>query len=166
MIAGAKHETLPRDPRGGVVCHGGAAAAATPPVAVFSPIDGSARTLARLAPHSLRPAAPRVRLPEYHDNWSFSPDGSRVALGMGGAGDSCGRGICIVDVRSMTIVAQIPAPTAVQAVAWLRARRIVGVLQTGGIIVGDPVTGTVVQRRASRTTPTTPRPRARQPASP
>jgi hypothetical protein len=97
---------------------------------------------------SLRPAVPRVRLPEYHDNWSFSPDGSRVALGMGGAGAICGRGICIVDVRSMTIAAQIAAPTAVEAVAWLRPRRIVGVLQTGGIIVGDPVTGTVLQRRA------------------
>jgi hypothetical protein len=131
----------------GVVCHGGAAAAATLPVAVFSPFDGSARTLARLAPHSLRPAVPRVRLPEYHDNWSFSPDGSRVALGMGGAGDVCGRGICVVDMRSMTIAAQIHAPTAVEAVAWLRPRRIVGVLQTGGIIVGDPVTGAVVLRR-------------------
>src|SRR4051794_28791690 len=115
----------------GVVCPCGAAAAATSPVAVFSPFDGGARTLAPLAPHSLRPAVPRVRLPEYHDNWSFSPDGSRVALGMGGAGDICGRGICIVDVRSMSIAAQIHAPTAVEAVAWLRPRRIVGVLQTG-----------------------------------
>ena len=131
----------------GVVCHGGAAAAATPPVAVFSPFDGSARTLARLAPHSLRPAEPRVRLPEYHDNWSFSPDGSRVALGMGGAGDVCGRGICIADVGSMTVAGHVPAPTAVEAVAWLRPRRVVGVLQTGGILVGDPVTGVVLQRR-------------------
>lgn len=132
----------------GVVCHGGAAAAAAPPLAVFSPLDGSARTLARLAQSSLRPAVPRVRLPEYHDNWSFSPDGSKVALGMGGAGATCGRGICIVDVRSMTVASHIPAPTAVEAVAWLRPRRIVGVLQTGGIFVGDPMTGAVVQRRA------------------
>jgi hypothetical protein len=132
----------------GVVCHGGAATAATPPVAVFSPVDGSGRTLARLAPSSLRPAAARVNLPEYHDNWSFSPDGSRVALGMGGAGDICGRGICIVDVRSMTIAARIAAPTAVEAVAWLRPRRIVGVLQAGGIVVGDPVTGAVLRRSA------------------
>jgi hypothetical protein len=131
----------------GVVCHCGTAAAATSPVAVFSPFDGGGRTLARLAPFSLRPAAPRVRLPEYHDNWSFSPDGSHVALGMGGAGATCGRGICIVDVRSMTIAAHIPATTAVEAVAWLRPRRIVGVLQTGGIRVGDPVTGAVLQRR-------------------
>jgi hypothetical protein len=132
----------------GVVCPGGTAAAATPPLAVFSPFDGRGRTLARLAPSSLRPAVPRVGLPEYHDNWSFSPDGSRVALGMGGAGEVCGRGICIVDVRAMTIVARIATPTAVEAVAWLRPRRVVGVLQTGGIVVGDPVTGAVRERRA------------------
>ena len=132
----------------GVLCHGGAAAAATPPLAVFSPLDGSARTLARLARSSLRPAVPRVRLPEYHDNWSFSPDGSMVALGMGGAGEICGRGMCIVDVRSMTIAARIATPTAVEAVGWLRPRRVVGVLQTGGIIVGDPVTGAILKRSA------------------
>ena len=67
---------------------------------------------------------------------------------MGGAGEICGRGICIVDVRSMTVAAHIPAPTAVEAVAWLRPRRIVGVDQAGGILVGDPVTGAVLQRRA------------------
>ena len=129
-----------------LLCDGGTAGAATPPIAVFSPFDGSGRTLARLAPSSLRPAGPRVRLPEYHDNWSFSPDGSHVALGMGGAGEICGRGICIVDVRSMSIAARISTPTAVEAVAWLRPRRVVGVLQTGGIVVGDPVTGAVLRR--------------------
>jgi hypothetical protein len=130
----------------GVVCHGGTAAAATQPVAVFSPFNGDARTIARLVPFSLTAAAQRVRLGEYHDNWSFSPGGSLVALGMGGAGEICGRGICIVDVRSMTVASHVAAPTAVEAVAWLRPRLVVGVLQAGGIIVGDPVAGTVLQR--------------------
>jgi hypothetical protein len=114
---------------------------------VFSPFDGGAQTFARLAPSSLRVTGPSVRLGEYHDNWSFAPDGSRLALGMGGASDVCGRGICIVDVRSMTIASQIDAPIAVEAVAWLRPRRVVGVLQRGEILVGDPVTGTVLERR-------------------
>ena len=123
-----------------------------PPRPRPSPCSRPSTGTRRPSPGSRRPrsrlAAPRVRLGEYHDDWSFSPDGSHVALGMGGAGDICGRGICIVDVRSMTVAAHIPAPTAVEAVAWLRPRRIVGVDQAGGILVGDPVTGAVLQRRA------------------
>jgi hypothetical protein len=113
------------------------------PIGIVSPFAGDGPTLARLDPVTLRAEGPRLRLGEYHGNWSFSPDGSRVALGMGGASPVCGRGICIVDVRSMRIVGYVHAPIAVQALAWPRERRIVAVLQRGGVLVADPVTETV-----------------------
>jgi hypothetical protein len=117
------------------------------PVGVFSRIDGGAQILARLAPGSLRPGRPRLRLGEYHQDWSFSPDGSQLALGMGGASPTCGRGICIVDVGTMRIAGWVPGSTAVEAIGWLRPRRIVGVDQSGAVFVADPVTETVIRSR-------------------
>lgn len=113
---------------------------------VISPFSGDARTPTRLDPLSLRPRGPRVRLGEYHDAWAFSPDGSQLALGMGGAGRVCGRGICVVDVGDMAVRGDVDAPIAVEALAWVRPRRIVAVLQSGGIIVADPATGAIVRR--------------------
>jgi hypothetical protein len=109
------------------------------PVGVFSTIDGSGSLVAPLQSSSPRPARPRFRLNEYHADWSFSPDRSQVAFGMGGQGD-CGRGICVVDVATMRKAAWIRGSGPVQAVAWLRPRRIVAVLSGGDVIVGDPVT--------------------------
>jgi len=110
-------------------------------------LPAGAQILARFAPGSLRPGRPRLRLGEYHEDWSFSPDGSQLALGMGGQGDPCGRGICIVDAETMRIAGYVHAPIAVEAVAWLSPRRIVGVLQRGGVFVADPVTETVTSSR-------------------
>ena len=115
-------------------------------IGVLSPFDGSGTTLARLDPVSLRPAGQRVLLGEYHDAWAFSPDGSQLALGNGGQGRVCGRGVCVVDVRDMSVTADIDAPIAVEALAWVRPRRIVAVLQRGGIVVADPATGSIVRR--------------------
>jgi hypothetical protein len=122
------------------------AAALLAVVGILSPLNGDPATLGRLDPVSLRPEGPRVGLGEYHDAWSFSPDGSRLALGMGGARRTCGRGICLVDVRDMAISGDVEAPIAIEALAWPRPRRIVGVLQAGGIVVADPLTGTIVRR--------------------
>jgi hypothetical protein len=116
-------------------------------VGVFSAIDGSGALLAPLQASAPRPARPRLRMGEYHDDWSFSPDRSQVAFGMGGQGH-CGRGICIVDVATMRKAAWIRGTGPVQAVAWLGPRRIVGVFHGGGVIAADPVTGTI-----RRTTP-------------
>jgi len=114
---------------------------------VLTPISGGSPTLAPLDPVSLRPTGPRLRLGEYHRNWSFSPDRTRLALGKGGPSETCGRGICIVDADTMTIAGEVEAPTSVVAVDWPRPRRIVGVLSFGGVFVADPVTGAIVQRR-------------------
>ena len=113
-------------------------------IGVLSPFDGSAATLARLDPVSLRPAGPRVRLGEYHDAWAFSPDGSQLALGNGGQGRVCGRGVCVVDAGDMAVTSDIDTPIAVEALAWVRPRRVVAVLQLGGIVVagkGEAVEG-------------------------
>jgi hypothetical protein len=125
-----------------------ASAAAPPPIGVFSPFDGSGPLVARLELPSLRPAQPRLRIGEYHDDWSFSPDGTQLALGMGGAGRTCGRGICIVDVDSMSIAGYVPGTGPVQAVGWLRPRRIVGVLHGGGVVLADPIADTAVRTSA------------------
>ncbi len=110
--------------------------------------DGSAPTLARVDSLSLEPRSGVVRLGEYHDAWSFSPDRSQVALGMGGPGrDVCGAGICVVDLDVMKVRSDVEAPIAVEAVAWLTRRRVVGILQTGEAIVADPASGRTLMRR-------------------
>ena len=45
----------------------------------------------------------------------------------------------------MRIAGYVHAPIAVEAVAWLSPRRIVGVLLRGGVFVADPVTETVIR---------------------
>jgi len=115
-----------------------------------APVGIVSRTLARLDPLSLKPLAPRLRLGEYHDTWSFSPDRSRLALGMGGVGRICGAGICIVDLASMRIIEHVEAPIAAEAVGWVSRRRVVAVLQSGQVVVADPVTGKTRRRRHLR----------------
>lgn len=110
--------------------------------------DGSVPALTRVDPLSLEPRSRAVRLGEYHDAWSFSPDRSQIALGMGGPGrDVCGAGICIVDLAAMKVRNDVEAPIAAEAVAWLTRRRVVGILQSGEVVVADPATGRTLQRR-------------------
>ena len=112
------------------------------------PVAEVDRRLTRLDPLTLEPRGPSVELPEYHDNWSFSPSGSLVALGMGSPGTpTCGAGLCIVDVDSMQLAYDIDAPVAVQAIGWISPRRIAAVTQLGLVFVVDPVTGEVVSER-------------------
>ncbi len=113
-----------------------------------APVGVVSRTLARLDPLTLEPRATRLKLAEFHETWSFSPDRSRVALGMGGpAVRTCGAGICIVDLASMRVVEDIDAPIVAVAVGWVSRRRVVAVLQSGQVVVADPVTGRTLRRR-------------------
>jgi hypothetical protein len=124
----------------------GAEARATPTkpfVGVLESAGGSA-TLARLDPLSLRPVSRRVRIAEYHDNWSLSPDASHVALGRGGQGI----GIEIVDLRTLELVRHVRTGIAAEALGWLAPRRLVAGLQRGGTVVVDPSTGRIVRRFA------------------
>lgn len=110
---------------------------------IESPSGGSA-TLARLDPLSLRPVSRRVRIGEYHDNWSLSPDASHVALGRGGQGI----GIEIVDLEKLKLVRHVRTGIAAEALGWLAPRRLVAGLQRGGTVVVDPGTGRIVRRFA------------------
>jgi hypothetical protein len=110
--------------------------------------------LARLDPLSLRPVFARVQLGEYHNAWSLSPDGARVALGIS-AGESLispsrrlrGRiGIVIVDLDSMKVVQEVETGIAASALGWLAPRRLVASLLRGGTVLIDPVTGRIVRR--------------------
>jgi hypothetical protein len=110
--------------------------------------------LARLDPLSLRPVSSVVRLGEYHEAWSLSPDGSRVALGIS-AGESLispsrrlrGRiGIVIVDLNAMKVVQEVETGIAASGLGWLAPRLLVASLLRGGAVLVDPVTGKILRR--------------------
>jgi hypothetical protein len=127
-----------------------AAAASLPsraPLAAITQQSGGETLIARADPLTLAPRNPTLRLGEYHDAWSFSPDGKRLVLGTSAGGPAEGRGIHIVDVASLRELSTIQVPIAVEALAWLSRRRIAGALQ-GDVFVADPVLGRVVMHRS------------------
>jgi hypothetical protein len=93
-------------------------------------------------------------VPEYHDAWSVSPDGSQLALGIS-SGRSLispsrrlgGRiGILIVDLETMKTVGEVETGIAAEALAWLAPRLLVAALQRGGTVLVDPLTGRTLHR--------------------
>ena len=104
----------------------------------------STSSVSRLDAVTLRPRGPRGDVSEYHDTGSFSPDGRHVALGTGGQqGD-----IQIYAVSSMKRTRSINLGVAVEAIAWLKPRRIVVMLQSSRWAVVDPRTGATVHRQS------------------
>jgi hypothetical protein len=67
----------------------------------------TAVSLARLDPISLKPVSRQVRLGEYHNAWSLSPDRSELALGISAPGRSGRVGILIVDLETMEVVRKV-----------------------------------------------------------
>lgn len=113
---------------------GDPAAAEKTPASVLA-LGRSGRTdfLVRLDGESLRPISRRLPLAGHAYAWSFSPDGTRVALGVDRA-----LGLRIVDVGRLKRLARIRTWNGdIYALAWLTARRIVGVEDTGLFAV-DP----------------------------
>jgi hypothetical protein len=91
---------------------------------------------------------------EYHDAWSLSPDGSRVALGIS-AGESLispsrhlgGRiGIVVVDLDTMKVVQEVETGIAASALGWLAPRLLAASLLRGGTVLVDPTSGKIVRR--------------------
>jgi hypothetical protein len=105
------------------------------------PANGSA-FLARLDPQSLKPVSRKVEVGEYHRTWTLSPDGSHVALGVGGQGI----GIEIVELETMKLVRRVRTGIAAEALDWLTPRRLVAGLQRGGTVLVDPRTGRILRR--------------------
>ena len=97
---------------------------------------------------SLRPTSAPVFFGEYHDAWSTSPDGRRVALGISAPGSEARIGVRIVNLARWATELDVETGIAAEAVAWLTDRTLVAALQRGGIVLIDPATGEVVRRWA------------------
>jgi hypothetical protein len=101
-------------------------------------------SLARFDPLTLRVLpGRRVRLEGAPTSWSYSPDRKKLAIGLEGSR------VQIVDVRRMrkvkgTVVRPVLGLN-VEALAWLRPRRILGV-DAAGFFVVDPVARRVLRR--------------------
>jgi hypothetical protein len=126
-----------------VACAGGGVRASTAagPLAIVQ-TQGAGAILARLDPATLAPREPRADVGEYHGSWSLSPDGTRVAVAVGGADHA---GIRIFDTGSIHWIADARTDIAAEAVAWVTPTRIVAALQSGGVVVVDAVRATVVR---------------------
>ncbi len=117
---------------------------AAPLLGIISPSGGA--VLVRLDPSSLELLEGRVIVGEYHWTWSFSPDGSRLALGISAPGAVGRLGIQIIDVEQMETVGKVETGIAAEIVTWLTPERIVAALQGGGIVLVDCATGDIVRR--------------------
>jgi hypothetical protein len=99
---------------------------------------------ARVDPLTLAPREPKWDLREYHDSYSFSPDGSQIAFGKGGP--DLGVSVMIVDAARFELVGGVQTGIAVEALAWLAPRRLVGMHQGGAVFAADPATGAILRR--------------------
>jgi hypothetical protein len=120
------------------------------PLGIVGP-DG---ILAQLDPRTLQPRRPELALGEYHNAWSFAPDGTQLAVAISSPGEPGvpvvghrGRiGIRIIDARRMTVVRDISTGIAAEALGWLAPGRLVALLQSGELVVVDPVSGAFLRR--------------------
>lgn len=110
-------------------------------LAITTPPDGASTRLGWLDRDTLMPRGAGFDLGEYHDAWSFSPDGGTVAVGT-----FARTGVRLVNVTTLRLIRDIPMPIAAMGVGWLTGDRIAVLLQRGGIIVIDVRDGRVLRR--------------------
>jgi hypothetical protein len=121
---------------------------ASPPAPSSARGAGLERSWRPLDRRSLRPGRPRAEIGEYHDTWSVSPDGGRIALGISAPGTSARIGIRILDRATLETVRDVETGIVAEAVGWLSRERVGGILQSGEAVVADAVSGEVVARQA------------------
>jgi PQQ-like domain len=111
--------------------------------------DGGAVRFTAIDPLSLIALpGPSVVVAEYHDAYSFSPDRTRLAIGMSAPSESGPRiGLQILDVARRTVVRSVETGIAAEAVAWIAPTRIVALLQSGKVVVVDADSGDIVASR-------------------
>jgi hypothetical protein len=102
--------------------------------------------LAWLDPASLHPREPIVQIGEYHYTWSYSPDGSQLAVGISAPGATGRVGIRIVDVERMRVVHDVETGIAAEALAWLTPTRLVAVTLQGDALLVEPSSGQILRR--------------------
>jgi hypothetical protein len=108
----------------------------------------SGALLARLDRRSLEARAPWADLGEYHDAWSVSPDGRMAAFGISAPGETGRIGIRVIDLETLQVVRDHEVGIVAEAVGWLTPHRLVAFLQSGEVVVVDPVSGEEHARRA------------------
>jgi hypothetical protein len=108
----------------------------------------SGAILARVDRRSLEARAPWADLGEYHDAWSVSPDGRMAAFGISAPGETGGIGIRVIDLATLLVVRDHEVGIVAEAVGWLTPDRLVAFLQSGEVVVVDPVSGEEHARRA------------------
>src|SRR5262245_2780241 len=122
-----------------------APAASADPLGTFSPFSGSADVVfAHLDPLTLQPTGTQVRLGEYHDSLSLSPDGRRAAFGISAPGGAARIGVRVVDVAGLQVTRDVETGIAAEAVAWASNNRIVAVLQSGDVVLVDADSGAIL----------------------
>jgi hypothetical protein len=96
--------------------------------------------VARLDPVTLMPTRRRADLGEYHDTYSFSPNGRAIAFGISAPGGGAGGriGIRLVDARELAVIGDIATGVFAAALAWLEPRRLIALLEFSVFPCDDP----------------------------
>jgi hypothetical protein len=123
----------------------GAAEPTTAPLALYG-LSGEETRLARLDPLTLAPREPQTVMPEWHDGYSFSPDGRHAAFTVSTNGSpftpGSGRvGMRVIDLTTLATAVDFRLGVAASAIGWLAPRRIIAKTQGAQIVVADPQTG-------------------------
>ena len=107
--------------------------------------SSGAVVLSRLEALSLKPASRQLRIGEYHDAWSLSPDRKHLALGLSRSGRRGRIGVGVVALATLKLVREVETRIAAEAVGWLAPRRLAAGLQDGRVALVDPASGKVLR---------------------
>ncbi len=115
---------------------------------VVSPWDGSGALLAPVDRRSLEAGFPWAELGEYHDASSVSPDGRMAAFGISAPGETARIGLRVIDLGTLQVVKDVEVGIVAEGVGWVAPDRVVAFLQSGEVVVVDPLSGEEHARRS------------------